>query len=295
MVVLAGPAAEVRDSVCPRVLPLWPSMKGKPMQGDAQQYVAADIDADTELSRLQLLEACHDPGTTRRLDRLGVERGWRCLEVGAGNGSIARWLGERVGSTGSVLAADIDLRFLTTMPAGVTVRRLDIRHDDFEVDTYDLVHCRAVLMHLPDPTAALSRMVAALRPGGLFLIEEGDYGLWNYGGPADAARMNTVVNRALNGLAGAKIADPWFGRSLPGLVLATGLEMYGGEVETRIARPGEVHYEFERVSAVATVPVMVELGIYGEADASLIQSVSDHFGSVLTTMSFVSVWGRKPP
>ncbi|MGH3821533.1 MAG: class I SAM-dependent methyltransferase [Pseudonocardiaceae bacterium] len=264
------------------------------MQGSDQQYLPAGIDADTESARLQLLEACHDPGTIRRLDRLGISQGWRCCEVGAGNGSIARWLAERVGPTGSVLAADIDLRFLTNMPAGVDVRRLDIRYDDIEADTYDLIHCRAVLMHLPDPAAALARMVAALRPGGLFLLEEGDYGLWNYGGHPDAPRMNTLVTRVLTELAEARIADPWFGRGLPDLVLATGLELHGGEVETRIARPGDAHCEFERVTAAATVPVMIKLGIYGETDTNLIHSVSSHLDSVITTMSLVSVWGQKP-
>jgi 16S rRNA A1518/A1519 N6-dimethyltransferase RsmA/KsgA/DIM1 with predicted DNA glycosylase/AP lyase activity len=52
------------------------------------------------------------------------------LEVGAGYGTIARWLAERVAPTGSVIATDIDPRLLTDMPAGVDVHRLDIRHDD---------------------------------------------------------------------------------------------------------------------------------------------------------------------
>ncbi len=62
----------------------------------------------------------------------------------------------------------------------------------------------AVLMHLPDPTAALARMVAALRSGGLLLVEEGDYGLWSYGGPADAPRLNKLVTDVLTELAAAK-------------------------------------------------------------------------------------------
>lgn len=264
------------------------------MQAGEQRYLAADIDADTESGRLALLEACRDPGTIRRLDKLGVSGGWRCLEVGAGHGSIARWFAERVGSTGSVLAADIDPRFLTDMPAGVEVRRLDIRHEDVEADAYHLVHCRAVLMHLPDPTAALARMVAALRPGGLFLIEEGDYGLWNYGGHADAPSMNTLVTRALTKLAAAKLVDPWFGRRLPSLVQAIGLELHGSEVETRIARPGEAHYEFERVSLLAMVPALIELGVFEEADAKLVRDVSGHLDSILTTVSFVAAWGQKP-
>ncbi len=243
------------------------------MHDSEQQYVAAEVDADTESGRLRLLEVCRDPGTIGRLDRVGVSCGWRCLEVGAGHGSIARWLAERVSPTGSVLAADIDPRFLTDMPAGVNVRRLDIRHDDLEAESYDLVHCRALLMHLPDPTAALARIVAALRPGGRFLFEEGDYGLWSYGGHVDAPRFNTLLTSTLTKLSEAKIADPWLGRSLPDLALTSGLKLHGSEVETRVARPGEADYEFERATLLATVPVMIKLGIYGKADANLMQSL----------------------
>jgi SAM-dependent methyltransferase len=193
-----------------------------------------------------------------------------------------------------VLAADIDPRFLTDMPAGVDVRRLDIRHDDLEADTYDLVHCRALLMHVPDPMAALARMVAALRPGGRFLFEEGDYGLWSYGGHVDAPRLNTLVSRILTKLAEAKIANLWLGRSLPGLALASGLELHGSEVETRVARPGEADYEFERATLLATIPAMMKIGIYGEEDAELIQSFSGHLDGVITTATVVAVWGQKP-
>jgi hypothetical protein len=41
--------------------------------------------------RLELLEACHDPGSFRRAAALGVGPGWRCLDAGAGGGSFARW------------------------------------------------------------------------------------------------------------------------------------------------------------------------------------------------------------
>jgi hypothetical protein len=41
--------------------------------------------------RLVQLEALWDPSTIRHLQALGVTDGWRCLEVGAGGGSITRW------------------------------------------------------------------------------------------------------------------------------------------------------------------------------------------------------------
>ena len=42
--------------------------------------------------RLSLLEQYLDPMTKRRLTMLGIRHGLRCLEVGAGGGSVAAWL-----------------------------------------------------------------------------------------------------------------------------------------------------------------------------------------------------------
>src|SRR5262249_31780484 len=68
---------------------------------------------------------------------------------------------------GHVVATDIDPRFLARPElAGVEVRRHDILRDLLETRHYDLIHCRALLMHLREPERALARMVAALRPGG---------------------------------------------------------------------------------------------------------------------------------
>jgi hypothetical protein len=63
--------------------------------------------AETGL-RFAGLEATFDPSTISYLTGVGVTYGWACWEIGAGGGSIARWLAERVGPTGSVLATDID-------------------------------------------------------------------------------------------------------------------------------------------------------------------------------------------
>ena len=87
-----------------------------------EKYVLADADHDAERARLDLLEEAHDPITRRRLSTLGVKPGSRCLEVGAGGGSIARWLGEQVTPSGAVVAVDINTRFLVDLPATVEVR-----------------------------------------------------------------------------------------------------------------------------------------------------------------------------
>src|SRR5271154_3035731 len=66
-------------------------------------------------ARFSALADIFDPGTIRHLTEIGVGSGWHCLEVGAGGGSIATWLCDRVGGNGRVLATDIDTRFLETL------------------------------------------------------------------------------------------------------------------------------------------------------------------------------------
>jgi SAM-dependent methyltransferase len=130
---------------------------------------------DAERQRLALLQHYYDPYTIARLEKLGVAAGWRCLDVGAGGGSIARWLAERVGSSGSVLAIDLDLRLLEPLATPIlSVRRLDICSEELPEDA-DLVHSRLLLEHLPERGSVLQRMIRALRPGGWLLVTDTDF------------------------------------------------------------------------------------------------------------------------
>jgi tRNA A58 N-methylase Trm61 len=71
--------------------------------------------------------------------RLYLRVGWRCLEVGGGAGSITRWLSEATGTTGRVVATDIDTRFPGDVSAdNVEIRRHDVTSDPLEEDAFDL-------------------------------------------------------------------------------------------------------------------------------------------------------------
>ena len=259
----------------------------------ASGYLMGKVDAATESGRLQLLETCRDPGTIGRLQRLGVTTGWRCLEVGAGRGSIARWLAEHVSPTGSVVAVDINPRFLTGMPENVEVRALDIREDELEVGTYDLVHCRALLMHLPEPADTLSRLVAAVPPGGVLLAEEGDYGLYHYGGHPDAEALTERAHQALNAATAAGVVNARFGRALPAMLAESGLELCGSEIETRVTTPGEPNYEFARVTTLESLPALIAAGIMDDGNAERLESYFGQPGTVITSASVVAAWDQK--
>src|SRR5919109_617564 len=116
-----------------------------------------------ERDRLGALQSLFDASSRRLLTDLGVGPGWRCLEVGCGAGSIALWLSEQVGPTGSVLATDLDPRYMADHSrANLTVIRHDFTRDALEPASFDLIHARAVLMHTRDRKAALDKLIAAL-------------------------------------------------------------------------------------------------------------------------------------
>ena len=58
---------------------------------------------ETERRRLEALAALLDPFTFHQLNQVGIEPGWRCLEIGAGLGTVSQWLAEQLGEQGDVL------------------------------------------------------------------------------------------------------------------------------------------------------------------------------------------------
>jgi SAM-dependent methyltransferase len=189
--------------------------------------------------RLRSLERCYDAGTTRRLGLLGIGPGWRCLEIGAGGGSITRWLCSRVGPTGRVLAVDVDTRFVADLRgANLDVARLDVTTDDLPRDAYDLIHVRAVLAHLPGRDEVLAKLVAALAPRGWLLVEEPDA----YAGALATGRHAAMIDH-VNDVISRAGADPTWARDLPSRLQRAGLADVGAESDVPLVQGGSAGAE----------------------------------------------------
>jgi SAM-dependent methyltransferase len=175
-------------------------------------------------SRFSALADFFDPGTIRHLRELGVRPGWRCLEIGAGGGSIATWLADEVGTAGHVVATDIDTRFLSALRRpNLEVHRHDIVADSLPGSAFDLVHARLVLLHLPERERAIDRMVAALKPDGVLLAEEFDTLTLRTDPLIDPAETPLKSYQAIQATMIKRGADPRFGRLLPARLRAHGL------------------------------------------------------------------------
>ncbi|HKD98875.1 MAG TPA: methyltransferase domain-containing protein [Micromonosporaceae bacterium] len=253
-----------------------------------------------ERERLSALESLFDGPSRRLLADLGVGEGWRCLEVGCGAGSLALWMADRVGATGRVLATDLDTRFLDGHGRdNLDVRTHNVVTDPLEEEAFDLVHARAVLVHIPDRRQVLKQLVAALRPGGWLLIEDVDFGgatastLGQYvTAPQPAPAATERVYRAAAALFDAIGADPSYGSRLPATLAGAGLARVGAELHTPVVAGGTE--EWVRGTFEQLADRMVGTGLTTAADIELFLSASADPGTFYLPPLMISAWGQRP-
>jgi SAM-dependent methyltransferase len=261
-------------------------------------YFAAAADSDDELARLRLLENECDPHTQRCLDVIGVGAGWRCLEVGAGAGALVRWLSDRVGPTGQVVAADIEPKYLGDFhQPNVEVRRCDITVDDVEPASYDLVHSRFLLMHLDDPADALRRMAAALRHGGWLVAEEPDN---DVAGSVDASHplsplFDTCYRKRVEFASAATITNFRFGKVLHLFLEAAGLVEIGNEGVARVFHGGDAFSRMWIKTWQRIDDAVIANGILTDWEVAETRPAYDDPTFTYRAQLTQAVWGRRPP
>src|SRR5712692_89941 len=256
------------------------------------QYILSHTADVSERERLGLMEHLHDARSQRYLTALSIQKGWRCLEVGAGQGSIARWLAAQVGPQGRVVATDLNPRFLTEIElSNIEVRQHDIGTDPLEPGTYDLAHCRLVLMHMPEPQLVVGRMVEALRLGGWLLIEDIDVPSLRAVEATHplAESFDRQYREVLDRIAQARLFHLDMGRRVRGLLEDAGLTEIDNEGVSRIARGGEAEARMMSM----TLQAWVERGILSAAEYTDLQSafLDPSFSFIMRTT--FAAWGKR--
>jgi SAM-dependent methyltransferase len=245
------------------------------------------------LARLSSLEEWLDPGTIRHLRAAGVSAGWRCLEVGAGAGSVAQWLSGMVGPGGEVLATDIDTRFLTTAPApNLRVQRHDITTDDLPAASFDLVHCRLLLAHLPGRQAVLRKLAAALRPPGHLVAEEMDFVSVSADERQPGGRAFNESVAGSNDVLRGRGFDPEYGRRLLPDLRAAGLADIGTEGRVRLWPGGSAGASAWQLTFEQLQPDMAARGLDPATIADAIRACQDP-GFAFMSQVTMAAWGRR--
>jgi 2-polyprenyl-3-methyl-5-hydroxy-6-metoxy-1,4-benzoquinol methylase len=243
--------------------------------------------------RLSLLEAMFDPWTIRNLRKIGVREGWNCLEVGGGGGSIAEWLCRQVGSSGHVVATDLEPRFLEAINlSNLEVWRHDILREPLPEGAFDLVHARSVLPFLPQPAETISKMAAALKPGGWLLLEAGD----NASAMPDPFMTPAAIMLSKKGLDAVLRHvgyDKQYGRHLYHDASVNGIGDLQAEGFVTMQIGGTPSARFLKITLEQVQDQILEAGLLTAAELEDYRSLLESPEFRWFTPIMMSVWGRR--
>ncbi|GAA1106634.1 class I SAM-dependent methyltransferase [Kitasatospora arboriphila] len=243
-----------------------------------------------EGERIDLGALAYDGTTRRRLLAAGAGPGVRCLEIGAGTGTVARWLAEEAGAA-EVLAVDRDVRFLEPH-AGGALRTLaaDITAPDFDPGRFDLVHARFVLMHVPDHRRLAARLCGFLAPGGRLVL--GDAVDLTSAGPPDTPYRLAMraMWRALRETIGT---DVTWTPQYPRLLAELGLTDVGAEITVPPLTRGSPIAEFWLDTWRRSRPAVLATGLVTPDQLIRAERALAEGTAADLSPGLITAWGRR--
>ncbi|HAP41996.1 MAG TPA: SAM-dependent methyltransferase [Nitrospira sp.] len=244
-----------------------------------------------------MLERIFDAGTQRRLLATGLTSGWHCLEVGAGAGSIVRWLEQRVGPSGKVVALDTNPRFLRGSGSStIDILQGDICDMELPLATFDLVHARYVMIHIAEYRRAFERMLRCVKPGGWVVLEEPDFQaaravVGSEERRASFGRVSDAIERMFASLG----MDHALGVKLPALFQHHDLTQLTVEHEGHLSAGGGMVAQMMKLSAEQLRDKYIATGMVTEADIEEYGRLADDPDSWAIYYATVAVTGWWQP
>ena len=250
--------------------------------------------------RLRMLARVMQPGTNELFARVGVQPGWSCLDIGSGGGDVTMELATCVGQSGHVLGIDSDQTVVAIAQGEAAARQLTnvtFAHcaaESLEVDNaFDLIYCRFLLTHLPDPADVVEKMMRALKPGGCLVVEDIDFtGHFCY--PASAAFRRYID--LYDCIVRQRGGDPKIGPRLPSLLL----DVNYTDVNVHIEQPTALQGETKLIAPLTWECIAEELIGANLATPSEIQTVAQELyafardpHTLMSLPRIVQTWGYR--
>jgi SAM-dependent methyltransferase len=251
--------------------------------------------------RLALLARERWPDTQALLARAEVSAGMRCIDIGCGGGAVTLELAQLAGPDGAAVGIDIDEVKLGLARRAAAERGL--RNAEFVVADvsgwdqpggYDVVYARFLLHHLSQPASLLRRMWAAVRPGGVLIVEDADFGGWCCDPDNEGLRFfvdsyqRVLRHRGGDATLGRKLRRCFLAAGIPGPQLGLAQRVHEGDAK-----------ELAWSTLAATGDAILAEGVATAAEfdaalASLREFTADPDTLICGPRVF-QLWSRRPP
>jgi ubiquinone/menaquinone biosynthesis C-methylase UbiE len=264
-------------------------------------YALGSSQVETDRLRQQADELAADSAAL--LDRAGLAPGQRAIDLGCGPRGALDLMAGRVAPGGSVVGVDADPNHVAAarqfvaeqqLP-GVEVLTADARATGLPTGSFDVVHCRTLLITLPEPATVVAEMVRLARPGGWVVALE----------PDTEYSMCYPPNRAFDRIGelftvafSRNGADPMLGRKVSELFRHHGLHEVGVDVRPQMFPPGHTRRTIRLDLVRSMRALIIEMGLADETElGKLDRQARDHLNDPDTVAMFgflFLTWGRKP-
>lgn len=228
----------------------------------------------TELERLHFQHKVWSEVTNQFWDRMGIQKGWKCLDAGAGPGFASIDILERIGEKGTVTLVEPSALYLGHFkreiqqdsrwtPANYQILNGTVEEVELEENHYDFIFVRWVIAFLKEPESFLKCLLKALKPNGVIAIVDYYYeglSLYPRGGAFD--KVADAVRRYYASVGG----NPYITGEIPALFRKHGVDLID---YTPTARVGDNQSELIRWAETFLVPhlqIMADRGIISQED-----------------------------
>jgi ubiquinone/menaquinone biosynthesis C-methylase UbiE len=250
--------------------------------------------------RLDVLARVLLPTTTQLLDRVGLNRGMRCLDVGCGGGHVAMLIAGIVGPEGCVVGTDRDAEILVlaredAQAAKITnikFRQLDAYAFEWH-EQFNVAYARFLLSHLNEPENCLAAMVEACAPGGTVVIEDTDFAASFCYPICMAYERYTKLYQELVQRRGG---DANIGPKLPAMLRRAGIQ----DIEVNVIQPAHIHGEGKLMAPLTMSRISDALtaeGLATKTEAQQILTELDRVAAdcetVISLPRIFQVWGQR--
>jgi ubiquinone/menaquinone biosynthesis C-methylase UbiE len=255
-----------------------------------------------ERDRLVAQAEQYAPTTNWLLDQIGIQPGWRAVDIGCGPIGILDLLSERVGPKGSAVGLEREPRFVEMARVeikerglgNVTIVQADGLNTGLDKSSFDLVHERLVLINVSAREAFVTEMLSLLRPGGTIALQDVDNVSWLC---QPAHPSWDVLLNAFHTVFQAAGGDPFIGRRLPVLLRTTAVQNIQTKVTVATPPPGD-YRRTHLISLIDSVrDKVVAKGVLDEAKLNEHRQVlARHLEDPATTVIdklLVQCWGQK--
>jgi ubiquinone/menaquinone biosynthesis C-methylase UbiE len=266
----------------------------------SQSYPLGGTSAERD--RLLSQAEQYEPTANWLLDHIGVQDGWRAVDIGCGPIGILNLLSERVGPKGVVIGLEREQRFVEMARAEIAKRGLtnvtmvqgDGLSTGLEKGSFDLVHERLVLINVSAREAFLTEMLSLLRPGGTVALEDVDNVSWLC---QPAHPSWDILLNAFHTVFHAGGGDGFVGRRLPVLLHAAGVK----NIQTKVTVETPPLGDYRRTHLLSLIHSVSDKIIANkvldeaklrEHQEALAQHLKDP-GTTVIDKLLVQCWGHK--